>query len=157
MTRSFEGLLKAEGYSFGIVTSRFNRIFTQQLLDGALDCLKRHGASEDGIDIFWVPGTFEIPVLAGKLAESEKYSAVVCIGALIRGETAHFDHLATQVNRGMAEISLKSGIPITNGILTCDTMDQALARSSAKMGNKGWEAAQSAIEMVNLFGVVNGD
>lgn len=156
MVRIHEGQLIAEGYRFCIIASRFNRIFTQQLVDGALDCLSRHGANTDDIDVYWVPGTFEIPSLANRIADANQHSVIICLGTLIRGDTDHYEHLATQVNRGISEISIRSGIPLANGILTCDTMEQAQARSSAKSGNKGWEAALSGIEMANLFGTMNG-
>jgi len=156
MAPVFEGHLSAKGRSFCIVASRFNRVYTQQLLDGAIDCLLRHGAEEASIDTFWVPGTFEIPVTARKLALKKTYDAIICLGALIRGETNHYDHLATQVNRGIAEISMISETPVANGILTCDSMEQAAARASSKMGNKGWDAAQSAVEMADLFSRMHG-
>ena len=156
MAHLFEGQLVAEGLRFCIVASRFNRISTEQLVHGALDCLQRHGVGEDDIDVYWVPGTFEIPVLANRLAQKGGYAAIICTGTLIRGETDHYDHLATQVNRGISEIAMRTDLPVTNGILTCDTMDQAMARSSSKMGNKGWDAALSAIEMANLFGELDG-
>ena len=156
MAHVIEGNLNAAPYSFGIVCSRFNRAYTQDLLDGALDCLVRHGADIDQIRVVWVPGTFEIPVAAAKLATESTFSAIICLGTLIRGETDHYEHLATQANRGISEISLSLKIPVTNGILTCDTMEQARARSSSKMGNKGWQAAQSAIEMADLFAGMNG-
>ncbi len=136
---------------FGIVVSRFNELIGSKLLEGALDCLRRHGADEDGIHIAWVPGAFEIPLIAQKMAESKKYNAVICLGAVIRGATPHFEYVANEVSKGIAQVSLASGVPTLFGVLTTDTLEQALERAGSKAGNKGWDAALGAIEMVNLL------
>ena len=146
-----EGQLLAEKKSFGIVVSRFNEFISGKLLEGALDCLKRHGADDSAIDVVRVPGSFEIPVAARKLAESGAYNAVICLGAVIRGETPHFDYVANEVAKGVAQVSLSTGVPALFGIITADTLEQALERAGTKAGNKGAQAANSAIEMANLF------
>ncbi len=150
MPKTCEGKLSAEGFSFGIIVSRFNSIFTERLLEGALDALYRHGASEDKITIARVPGSFEIPLAAKKMAENKKYDAVICLGAVIQGATPHAKYISAEVTKGIAQISLQTGIPIAYGVITPDTLEQAIERSGSKAGNKGWEAAMSAIEMVNL-------
>ncbi len=147
---TFEGNLDASGHSFGIVVSRFNGLVTQQLLAGALDCLRRHGAEESRIRIARCPGSFEIPFVARELARSGVVEAVICLGCLIRGETAHFDYIAHEVTRGIDQVSLETGIPVSFGVLTTDTLEQALERAGAKAGNKGWDAAMSAIELLDL-------
>ncbi len=149
--KTYEGKLWAEGLRFGIVLSRFNSFITERLLEGALDCLKRHGCKEEDVEIFKVPGSFEIPLMAKKLAKSDKFDAVIALGAVIRGETPHFDYVAAEVSKGIALVSLETEKPIAFGILTTDTVDQAIDRAGAKAGNKGWEAALTAIEMVNLL------
>jgi 6,7-dimethyl-8-ribityllumazine synthase len=146
----YEGKLDATGLRFGVVVSRFNELVTRQLLDGARDCLRRHGADEEQLSVAWVPGAWEIPLVAQRLARSGQFDAVICLGAVIRGATAHFDYVAGQAAAGVARASLDSGIPITFGILTTDTVEQALDRAGLKAGNKGFEAAAAAIEMANL-------
>ncbi len=148
---TYEGKLLAEGMRFGIVASRFNELIVRRLLGGALDTLTRHGASEDQIDVAWVPGSFELPVAAQRLAQSGRYDAVICIGAVIRGATPHFDYVAAEVSKGIAQVSLKTGAPIAFGVLTTDTIEQAIERAGTKAGNRGADAAAAAIEMVNLM------
>lgn len=154
MYNLIEGKLSAKDFSFGIVVSRFNDFISQKLLDGALDCLARHEAEELKIDVIKVPGSFEIPVVADKMAASGKYSAVICLGAVIRGNTPHFDYVASEVSKGVAQTSLKYGMPVVFGVLTTDTIEQAIERAGTKSGNKGWDAALSAIEMANLFSLL---
>jgi 6,7-dimethyl-8-ribityllumazine synthase len=151
MPKIFEGHLIAAGKKFGIVASRFNEFITNKLLEGALDALKRHGVKDEEIEIAWVPGSFEIPYAAQRMAESKKYHAVICIGAVIRGSTPHFEYLASEVTKGIAQTGLKTGVPIIYGVITPDTLEQAIERAGTKAGNKGFQAAMSAIEMVNLF------
>lgn len=146
-----EGNLNAEGLKFSIVVSRFNEIVSKGLLDGALDCLKRHGVNENDIEIIWVPGAFEIPLIAKKVSESKKSDAAICLGAVIRGGTPHFEYIAAEVSKGIAKVSLDNNFPIIFGILTTDNLEQALERAGAKPGNKGWSAALSAIELANLI------
>ncbi len=149
--RVFEGKLIAEGLRFGIVVSRFNDFIGERLLGGALDALNRSGADEANVDIFKVPGAFEIPMIAKKAALSGLYDAVICLGAVIRGSTPHFDYVAAEVSKGVANVSLEAGIPISFGVLTTDTLEQAIERAGSKAGNKGWDAAVAAIEMANLI------
>ncbi len=144
-----EGKLDAKGLKFSIVISRFNDMISKHLLDGAFDCLIRHGAEKDNIEVIWVPGSFEIPFFAKKVAKSG-VDAVICLGAVIRGGTPHFDYVASEVSKGIASVSLESGIPVIFGVLTTDTLDQAIERAGLKQGNKGWSAALSAIESANL-------
>ncbi len=151
MIKTYEGKLTAQGLKFGIVVSRFNEFFSSKLLDGALDSLKRHGAEEEDIEIVWVPGSFEIPVMAKKLAEKGRFDAVICLGAVIRGATPHFDYVASEVAKGIAQTSLQTGLPVIFGVITVDTLEQAIERSGTKAGNKGADAAESAIEMANLM------
>jgi 6,7-dimethyl-8-ribityllumazine synthase len=151
MARIFEGSLDAKQLRVAIVVSRFNESIGLRLLDGALDCLRRHGASEDDISITWVPGAFEIPGAAARLASSGEVDAVVCLGAVIRGETAHFDYVAGHASNGIGRVALDTGVPVTNGVLTTNTTEQAQERAGGKGGNKGFEAALAAIEMANLF------
>lgn len=151
MAKSFEGMLIGKGLRFGIVISRFNEIITQRLLEGARDSLLRHGVSEENIDIAWTPGSLEIPVVAKKLAETGKYNAIICLGAVIRGGTPHFEYVASEVNRGIGKLNLDIGMPIIMGIITADTLEQAIERAGAKEGNRGFAAATSAIEMANLL------
>lgn len=148
---TFEGRLWGEGLSIAIVVARFNELVTRALLTGAQDGLARHGVEPEGVDVAWVPGSFEIPVVARKLAESGRYQAVVCLGAVIRGETPHFDQVANQVSSGVSRVALDTGVPVIFGVLTADTLEQALERAGGKMGNKGYDAAVAAIEMANLM------
>jgi len=145
------GLTNAGSGRFGIVVSRFNEFINVRLLDGALDCLRRHGVEDGNIDVAWVPGAFEIPVVARKLATSGKYSAVICLGTVIRGATAHFDHVANGATSGIAAASMDSDVPVMFGVLTTDTIEQAIERAGTKAGNKGWEVALGAIEMADLM------
>lgn len=157
MPTTFEGRLDASGCRFGIVVSRFNELVSHQLLSGALDCLKRHGAdTEANVATVWVPGSFEIPVAALRLAKSGRYDAVICLGALIRGQTPHFDYIAAEATKGIAQVALSTGVPTAYGIITADTLEQALERAGTKAGNKGWDAAESAIEMTQLFRQLEG-
>ncbi len=151
MPEIIQGHLDAKGRSFGIVVSRFNEFISSKLLDGALDCLCRHGADEKKIDIVWVPGSFEIPMAANILAASGKYNAVICLGTLIRGATPHFEYIAAEATKGIATVALKTQIPVTYGVITCDSLEQAIERAGTKSGNKGCDAALSAIEMADLF------
>ena len=150
MGKVFEGKLLAKGLRFGIVISRFNEFITSKLLDGCLDALKRHDADEKNLDIVWVPGAFEIPFAANKLASSKKYDAVICLGAVIKGDTPHFDYIAAEVTKGIASTGLKTGVPVVFGVITTDNLEQAIERAGTKSGNKGAEAAMTAIEMANL-------
>ncbi|WP_371370938.1 6,7-dimethyl-8-ribityllumazine synthase [Sporomusa aerivorans] len=149
--KTLEGNLVAEGFKFGIVTARFNEFINNKLLEGALDALKRHGASEENIEVAWVPGAFEIPLIAQKMAMSKKYDAVICLGTVIRGSTSHYDYVCAEVSKGVAHVGLASGIPTIFGVLTTDTIEQAIERAGTKAGNKGFDAAVSAIEMANLI------
>jgi 6,7-dimethyl-8-ribityllumazine synthase len=149
--RVIQGELNAELLKFGIVVSRFNDFITSKLLDGAVDALVRHGASEDDIDVVKVPGSFEIPIAAKKLADKGGYNAIICLGAVIRGATPHFDYVASEVSKGVAQASLESGVPIAFGVITSDTIEQAVERAGSKAGNKGWDAAVTAIEMAQVL------
>jgi len=151
MAKHIQGTLDAKGSRFAIVISRFNSFISDRLLSGALDALERHGASPDDISIVWVPGSFEIPPVARKLALSNNYDAVVCLGALLRGETPHFDYLSSTVTKELGAIGMESNIPVINGVLTCNTMEQAVDRAGLKTGNKGFDACVAAIEMVELL------
>ena len=148
---SYEGHLVATGLRFAIVVARFNEFISTRLLDGALDALKRHDADMDGVDIAWVPGSFEIPLVASRLAESGRYDAVICLGAVIRGSTPHFEYVASEVSKGIARVGLDKGVPTVFGIITADTIEQAVERAGAKQGNKGWDAVMSAIETVSVL------
>lgn len=150
MVKVFEGKLLAEDLKFGIVISRFNEFITNKLLAGAMDCLTRHGADSDNIDVAWVPGAFEIPLAAQKLAQKD-YDAVICLGAVIRGATPHFNYVSSEVTKGIALVSLNLDKPVIYGVITADTIEQAIERAGTKAGNKGWEAALGAIEMANLM------
>ncbi|MBU1100391.1 MAG: 6,7-dimethyl-8-ribityllumazine synthase [Bacteroidetes bacterium] len=152
MTQIIQGHLSAKGKKFAIVVSRFNEFISSQLLGGAEDCLTRHGADEKDLTAAWVPGAFEIPLIAKKMAESKKYDAVICLGAVIRGATPHFDFVASEVSKGIANASMATGVPIIFGVITSDSIEQAIERAGTKAGNKGWDAALSAIEMVDLSG-----
>jgi 6,7-dimethyl-8-ribityllumazine synthase len=151
MSTIVEGLLNASGKRFGIVVSRFNELITKKLLEGAIDCLVRHGADIDAISIAWVPGAFEIPLAAKKMAKSDKWNAIICLGAVVRGSTPHFDYVAAEVAKGIASVGLELETPVIFGVLTTDTIDQAVERAGMKSGNKGWNAALSAIEMADLM------
>ncbi len=146
-----EGKLLAEGQKIAIVAGRFNEIITNKLLGGAIDAFKRHGGDENNIDLAWVPGSFEIPLVAKKMAESKKYDAVICLGAVIRGATAHFEMVANETTKGIAAASLQTGVPVIFGVLTTDNIEQAVERAGSKAGNKGFEAVTTAIEMINLI------
>jgi 6,7-dimethyl-8-ribityllumazine synthase len=146
-----EGKLDASGLKFAIVVSRFNEFITQKLLGGALDCLKRNNAADDNITVVWVPGSFEIPSAAKKLVDSGKFDAAICLGAVIRGATPHFDYVAAEVSKGVAQIGLGAKIPVIYGVVTTDTIEQAIERAGTKSGNKGFDAALSAIEMANIY------
>jgi 6,7-dimethyl-8-ribityllumazine synthase len=150
MSKVYEGHLVSQNLKYGIVVGRFNEFITSKLLSGALDGLKRHGVQEEEIEIAWVPGAFEIPLIAQKMAESRKYDAVITLGTVIRGSTPHFDYVCSEVAKGVSAISLKTGVPTIFGVLTTDSIEQAVERAGTKAGNKGWEAAASAIEMANL-------
>ena len=147
----YEGKLVSEGVKVGIVVARFNEFITSKLLGGAIDGLKRENVKEDDIDVAWVPGAFEIPLITKKMAESKKYDAVICLGAVIRGATSHYDYVCAEVSKGVAQVSMNADIPVMFGILTTDTIEQAVERAGTKSGNKGFECAQGAIEMVNLI------
>ena len=151
MSKLFEGALLGKGLKFGVVASRFNEFFTRKLLEGAQDALLRHGVSEEDIDIAWVPGSFEIPLVARTLALSKRYDAVICLGAVIRGATPHFEHIASEVTKGIAKVGLETGLPVSYGVITTDTLEQAIERAGTKAGNKGFDAAVNAIEMANLL------
>ncbi len=151
MAKIIEGKLDASGLKIGIAVSRFNELISKSLVDGAIDCIKRHGGDEGSVEIAWVPGSFEVPFIAQKLAETKKFNAIICLGAVIRGSTPHFDYVAAESAKGVAVASQKSGVPIIYGILTTDSIEQALERSGSKQGNKGFDAALSAIEMSNLL------
>lgn len=152
---TLNGKLNAKDFKFAIIISRFNDFITKRLLDGALDCLQRHEANENNITITYCPGAFEIPQVAQKIIKSNKYDAVICIGCVIKGDTPHFDYIAAEVTKGIAQLSLSSEIPITMGVLTTDSLEQAIERAGSKSGNKGWDAALSAIELVNLYKLIN--
>lgn len=146
-----EGKLNAKDLKFGIVVGRFNEFISSKLLGGAIDGLKRHGAEEKAIEVVWSPGSFEIPLIAKKMAKSDKYDAVICLGAVIRGGTPHFDYIASEVSKGIANAMLETEVPIIFGVLTTDSIEQAIERAGTKSGNKGFDAAMSAIEMANLM------
>lgn len=149
--KTIEGKLDAKGLKFGIVIARFNEFISGKLLAGCLDGLKRHGADEKTIDVVWSPGSFEIPLLAKKMVKDGKYNAVICLGAVIRGATPHFDYVAAEVSKGVAHVALESGVPVIFGVLTTDNLEQAIERAGTKGGNKGFDAALAAIEMANLM------
>jgi 6,7-dimethyl-8-ribityllumazine synthase len=154
MPEFIEGSLEAKGFRFGLIVSRFNSFICERLLEGALDTLTRHGADDAQLSVVRVPGAFEIPLVAQKMAASGKYDAVIALGAVIRGGTPHFDYVCAEVSKGVASVSLDSGVPVAFGVLTTDSVEQAIERAGTKAGNKGAEAAMSAIEMVNLLGSV---
>ncbi|MCK4390240.1 MAG: 6,7-dimethyl-8-ribityllumazine synthase [Desulfobacterales bacterium] len=151
MPNVYEGKISAENKRFALVVSRFNDFISDRLLTGALDALHRHGARDEDINIVKVPGSFEIPLMAKKMAEKEKYDAVICLGAVIRGSTPHFEYISAEVSKGIALVGLESGIPVIFGVLTADTLEQAIERAGTKAGNKGWTAAVAAMEMANLM------
>ena len=153
MGKTIEGKLDASGLKFAVVVSRFNELVSKGLLEGAMDCLRRHGATDENIDVAWAPGAFEIPLVAKKLA-AKKYSAIICLGAVIRGGTPHFDYVASEASKGIAKVSLDTGVPVIFGILTTDNLEQALERAGAKPGNKGFAAAMSAIELANVVSAI---
>lgn len=152
----YEGKLVSKEIRIGIVAARFNEFITSRLLGGALDCLKRHDVSEETIEIAWVPGAFEIPLIASKMAKSGKYDAVICLGAVIRGSTTHYDYVCSEVSKGIANVSLDSDIPVMFGVLTTENIEQAIERAGTKAGNKGYDCAMGAIEMVNLVREIEG-
>lgn len=152
MAVTIQGHLSAKGKKYGLVVGRFNELISSKLLSGAIDCIQRHDGSDDDITVAWVPGSFEIPLAAQKMAESKKYDAVICLGAVIRGATPHFDYVASEVSKGIANVSLNTGVPVIFGIITSDTIEQAIERAGTKAGNKGWDAALTAIEMTDLLG-----
>ncbi len=147
----YEGKLVAGDIKIGIVASRFNEFIVSKLIGGADDALRRHDVKEENVDLAWVPGAFEIPLVASKMAQSGKYDAVLCLGAVIRGSTDHYEYVANEVTKGIAAVSLKTGVPIMFGVLTCDNLEQAIERAGSKVGNKGFEAAVSAIETINVI------
>ncbi len=151
MSQCFEGVLLGKGLKFGLVVSRFNEFLTKKLLEGAQDALLRHGVNQEDIEIAWVPGSFEIPLIAKKLAETKRFDAVICLGAVVRGGTPHFEYIAAEVTKGIAKVGLEAGLPVIYGVLTADTLEQAIERAGTKMGNRGFDAAVEAIEMANLI------
>ena len=151
MSKTFEGKLLAQGLRFGVVASRFNELIVQRLLSGAMDALERHGAEKDAVEVAWVPGGFELPLAAKKMAESGKYDAIICLGAIIRGATPHFDYVASETAKGIAQVMLATGMPVAYGVITADSIEQAVERAGTKAGNRGADAAMSAIEMANLL------
>ncbi len=151
LSRIIEGKLVAENQKFGVVVSRFNEFITNKLLSGCLDTLNRHGTDSNDIDIAWVPGAFEMPLVAQKMVQSQKYDAVICLGAVIRGATPHFEYVSAEVTKGIAQVGLNTGVPVIYGVITADTIEQAIERAGTKAGNKGSDAALTAIEMVNLL------
>jgi len=151
VNKYFEGMLLGKGLKFGLVVSRFNEFFTKKLLEGAQDALLRHGVSREDIEVAWVPGAFEIPLIAKKLAQTKRYNAVICLGAVVRGETPHFEYIAAQLAKDISRVGLDTGLPVIYGVITADTLEQAIERAGTKQGNKGFEAAVSAIEMANLL------
>ncbi len=155
--RTHEGSLNAEGKRFALVVSRYNEMFSGRLLNGAVDCLLRHGAAESDIEIYRTPGSFELPLAARRVAETGKFQAVVCLGAVLRGQTSHFDFVASEAAKGIAHVALETGVPTIFGVITTETVEQAVDRSGARAGNRGAEAAMAAIEMANLLGAMSGD
>lgn len=154
MPQTFQGKIIGKDRKFGLVISRFNEFISSKLLEGALDCFHRHEVSAENIDIAWVPGSFEIPLTALKMAESKKYDAILCLGAVIRGATPHFEYIAAEVTKGIAQVNLQTGIPTIYGVITADNLEQAIERAGTKSGNKGWDAAMSAMEMADLFNLM---
>jgi len=156
MVKAIQGEMLGQGKKFCIVISRFNEFITSRLLGGAQDCFSRHGVAEEDVAVVWVPGSFEIPVTALRVAQSGRYDAVICLGAVIRGQTPHFDYIASEVAKGVAQVGMSTGCPAIFGVITADTIEQAIERAGTKAGNKGADAAASAIEMANLFGKLPG-
>jgi len=154
LPKVYEGHLIGQGLKVGLVVGRFNEFITSKLLSGALDSLNRHGVTDDNVEIAWVPGAFEVPMVAKKLAQTNKYDAVICLGSVIRGATPHFDYVAAEVSKGIAKVGIDADVPVIFGIITADTIEQAIERAGTKSGNKGWDAAVTAIEMANLMRVV---
>jgi len=152
--KTFEGMLLGEGLKFGLVVARFNDFITNKLLEGAQDALLRHGVNEDDIEVTWVPGSFEIPLVAQKLAATKRFDAVICLGAVIRGGTPHFEYVASEVTKGIAQVGLSTGLPVIYGVITADTLEQAIERAGTKQGNEGARAATTAIEMANLLNTI---
>ena len=150
MGKQFEGMLLGKGLKFGVVVSRFNEFFTTKLLEGAQDALLRHGVDEADIETAWTPGSFEIPLIAQKMAQTKNYDAIICLAAVVRGGTPHFEYISADVTKGIAKVNMDTGIPVIYGVITTDTLEQAIERSGTKAGNKGFDAAVSAIEMANL-------
>jgi len=150
MYRQYEGKLVAQNYRFGIIVSRFNEFISSKLLSGALDAIKRHDGQEENVKIVWVPGSMEIPLVAQKVARGGRFDAVICLGAVIRGSTPHFDYVAAEVAKGINRVALDTEVPVVFGVLTCDTLEQAIERAGTKVGNKGWDAAVTAMEMADL-------
>jgi 6,7-dimethyl-8-ribityllumazine synthase len=155
MGQVFEGRFDAQGRRIALVASRFNEFFTRELLAGAQDCLRRHGVGDDEVDVAWVPGSFEIPLAAQRLAASGRYGAVVCLGCLIQGDTPHFELVAAEVTKGIAHVSLSTGVPVIFGIVTAETIEQAMERSGTKAGNRGFDAAAAALEMIGLVEAID--
>ncbi len=151
MAKIIEGHLSAEGKKFGLVVGRFNEFISNKLLSGAIDCIVRHKGSEENVTVAYVPGSFEIPLAAKKMAASKKYDAVICLGAVIRGSTPHFDYIAAEVSKGIAHVGLETEVPVIFGVITTDTIEQAIERAGTKAGNKGWDAAATGIEMIDLI------
>ena len=151
MPKVHEGKLAVQGQKFGIVVSRFNQLVTAKLLEGALDCLQRHGAAAADIEVAWVPGSFELPIVAKKMVAAGRFATVICLGAIIRSDTPHFDFVAAEVAKGISRVGLDSGTPVTFGVVTTDSVEQAIERAGARAGNRGWDAALNAIEMANLL------
>ena len=155
MGRNFEGRFDAGGKQIAIVASRFNDFFTRELMDGALDCLKRHGVTDEQIDTAWVPGSFEIPLAAKRFVQSDRYAAIICLSCIIQGDTPHFHYVSSEITKGIAQVSLESNIPVIYGVVTAENLDQAIERSGTKAGNKGFDAALTALEMIDLFGSID--
>lgn len=151
MARIYQGNLIGTGKVFGIVVSRFNDFISKKLLEGAQDCLLRHGTREEDIDVYWVPGSFEIPMTALSVARTKRYHAIICLGAILRGDTPHFEYVASEVSKGIAQVGLETGVPTIFGVVTADTLEHAIDRAGARHGNRGFEAALTAVEMANLF------
>ncbi len=156
MPKTYEGHLDASGLKIGIVISRFNEFISTKLLGGAMDALVRHGASDSDVEVAWVPGAFEIPLVAKKMAASGRYDSIICLGCIIRGATPHFDYVAAESSKGIAQVAMKADCPVAFGILTTETIEQAIERAGTKAGNKGWDAALAAVEMANLIKAIEG-
>ncbi len=154
MPKVHEGKLNAQGKRFALVVSRFNDLVTTRLLDGALDCLQRHGAADEDIEVAWVPGAFELPIVAQKMAQTGRFDVVTCLGCIVRSDTPHFDYVAGESSKGIARVGLDTGVPITFGVITADTVDQAVQRAGVKSGNRGWDAGMNAVEMASLVAAI---